>query len=159
MPGSDWRFHPCNGEFLQRSSYQQSLPEPLLGELSLFVPQTWERADRTGEGGRLLWHNHSKLKSRFFKTWPTLAIGQKYPLIKHRKDCETALSANNFRFFWRKCLFAHSVCGRSGLNAHGPDCFLSRNCMIKNILSVCWRSGLFAHSPGYSLYCKAVSAQ
>ena len=59
----------------------------------------------------------------------------------------------------RSGLFAHSVCGRSGLNAHGPDCFLSRNYMIKNILSVCGRSGLFAHSPGYSLYCKAVSAQ
>ena len=37
----------------------------------------------------------------------------------------------------RKCLFAHSVCGRSVLFAH----------------SVCGRNDLFAHSPGYSLSC------
>ena len=33
----------------------------------------------------------------------------------------------------KKCLFAHSVCGRSGLFAH----------------TLCGRSGLFAHSPGF----------
>ena len=40
-------------------------------------------------------------------------------------------------FNFRKCLFAHGVCGRSVLFAHG----------------VCGCNGLFAHGPDYLLSC------
>ena len=62
--------------------------------------------------------------SRWLKTWgeccPVQAVPY-WPISKKK----------------RKCLFAHSVCGRSVLFAH----------------SVCGRNELFAHSPGYLLSC------
>ena len=47
-----------------------------------------------------------------------------------------------------KCLFAHSVCGRSVLFAHSV---CGRNDLFAH--SVCGRNDLFAHSPGYLLSC------
>ena len=64
------------------------------------------------------------------------------------------------------CLHTHSVDGVACLHTvyvdavaclHIVQVFSILYYMIKN--SVCGRSGLFAHSPGYSLSCKAVSAQ
>ena len=43
-----------------------------------------------------------------------------HPIRRGIKNC----------FFFRKCLFAHSVCGRSVLFAHSPGYLLSCNYMI-----------------------------